>query len=93
MQSLEDRLRSRFVLGLITDIQPPDLETRIAILRHKVKWDAIGAIDRLAAILYPPRRRRPGYAHDLLGRPEKFPGPRSPTDVVSSSRGVLCGTH
>jgi chromosomal replication initiator protein len=38
---LEDRLRSRFEWGLITDIQPPDLETRIAILRRKVKYDGI----------------------------------------------------
>jgi chromosomal replication initiator protein len=43
MQTLEDRLRSRFEWGLITDIQPPDLETRIAILRRKVKYDGIDA--------------------------------------------------
>jgi len=39
--TLEARLRSRFEWGLITDVQPPDLETRIAILRKKVKTDGI----------------------------------------------------
>jgi chromosomal replication initiator protein len=43
--TLEDRLRSRFEWGLITDIQPPDVETRIAILRKKVTTDEIAVTD------------------------------------------------
>jgi chromosomal replication initiator protein len=43
--TLEARLRSRFEWGLITDIQPPDLETRIAILRKKEKIDGIHVPD------------------------------------------------
>jgi chromosomal replication initiator protein len=39
---LEDRLRSRFEWGLMTDVQPPDLETRIAILRKKCETDRLG---------------------------------------------------
>ena len=41
LATLEARLRTRFEWGLITDVQPPDLETRIAILRKKVLTDRI----------------------------------------------------
>ena len=43
LEALEDRLRNRFEWGLITDVQPPDLETRIAILRKKAATDRMTA--------------------------------------------------
>lgn len=45
LTTLEDRLRTRFEGGLITDVQPPDLETRIAILEKKAQADGT-SVDR-----------------------------------------------
>ncbi len=45
LQGFEDRMRSRFEWGLLTDVQPPDLETRIAILRKKASGDELDVPD------------------------------------------------
>ena len=49
--ALEERLRSRFEWGLIADIQPPELETKIAILRRKAETDAIELPDDVALFI------------------------------------------
>lgn len=51
LQTLEDRLRSRFDGGLITDIHPPDLETRIAILRKKVQSEGMRVDDEVLSLI------------------------------------------
>jgi len=49
--TLEDRLRSRFEWGLITDIQPPDIETRIAILRKKAQMENMDVPDEVMSFI------------------------------------------
>ena len=51
IKTLEDRLRSRFEWGLIADIQPPDYETRIAILRTKAERDHLEVPDDVMAYI------------------------------------------
>ena len=51
IQTLENRLVSRFEWGLVTDIQPPDLETRIAILRKKAIMDDLEVDDEVLTFI------------------------------------------
>jgi chromosomal replication initiator protein len=48
LQALEDRLRERFEAGLVADVQPPDLATRLAILRKRAHHDGVEVADELA---------------------------------------------
>jgi chromosomal replication initiator protein len=51
LATLEDRLRTRFEWGLITDVQPPELETRIAILRKKAQMDRLDVPDEVLELI------------------------------------------
>jgi chromosomal replication initiator protein len=48
LQALEDRLRERFEAGLVADVKPPDLTTRLTILRKRAQHDGVEPLDELA---------------------------------------------
>jgi chromosomal replication initiator protein len=56
IQGLEERLRTRFVWGLVADIQPPDLETKCAIIREKAHSEGVDLSDDV--VLFIARRAR-----------------------------------
>jgi chromosomal replication initiator protein len=51
ISTLEERLRTRFEWGLLTDIQPPDLETRLAILQKKAHADSLAATPEVLSFI------------------------------------------
>jgi chromosomal replication initiator protein len=65
LQALEDRLRERFQAGLVADMQPPNLNTRMAILRKRAQHDGIELLDPL--VLQTIARRIPHDVRALEG--------------------------
>ena len=51
MKKLEDRIKSRFVLGVQVDVQPPDFETRMAIIKRKAELLNLNLPDNVARII------------------------------------------
>ena len=72
MRAIEERLRSRFEWGLIADIQPPDLETKIAILRKKADLDGADLPDDVALFVAQQVRANVRELEGLLNRVVAF---------------------
>ena len=79
LSSLEDRLRSRFVWGLVAGIQPPDLETRMAILRNKAAQLHLSlheeVMELVARVVRRNVRELEGSLNRILALSRLHPGP------------------
>ncbi len=76
LQALEDRLRERFEAGLVADIAPPDLTTRLAILRKRAHHDGIQLADEQRAGDHRRARRTATYARSRARSSASWPSAR-----------------
>jgi chromosomal replication initiator protein len=72
LAEIEDRLRSRFEWGLIADIQPPDLETKIAILKRRAELERIDLSDAVAQFIAQQVKSNIRELEGLLNRVVAF---------------------
>ena len=86
---LEERLRSRFQSGLIVDIQPPELETRIAILKKKAEVDEIPLPDDVAIYLATNIKSNVRELEGLLIRVAAFAGLQEHAITVDFAKETL----
>jgi chromosomal replication initiator protein len=86
---LEDRLRSRFQNGLIADIQPPELETRIAILKKKADLDQIPLPDDVAVYLATNIKSNVRELEGLLLRVAAFAGLQEQPITIDFAKDTL----
>ncbi len=89
---LEERLRSRFGWGLIADIQPPDLETRLAILRKKAEQDRIPLADEVAMYLANNIRNNVRELEGSLTRISAFASLTNAEITIELAKDVLKNT-
>ncbi|MFH1831101.1 MAG: chromosomal replication initiator protein DnaA [Pseudomonadota bacterium] len=92
IQGIEERLRSRFEWGLIADIQPPDLETRIAILKKKGEASGFGCPDDVAMFLASSIKNNVRELEGSLIRLNAFASLTGSNITVDLAREVLGST-
>lgn len=91
MHTLEERLRSRFQWGLIADIQPPEMETRVAILQKKSEMDHIELPNEVALFLATHLKSHVRELEGTLTRLHAFASLHRRPLTVDLAREVLRG--
>lgn len=89
MPTLEDRLRSRFEWGLIVDIQPPNLETRMAILQKKAEMSGIDISDEVVHFIASKRQLNVRELEGALTRVAAFADLTDSQIDVSLAKDIL----